>query len=163
MFFAVDKNLICQKPIVCAMRGRELAAWGPQDPLSLSLSLSFFLSLLLIFFMVGTDWEPTASFTLIGCCAHYWRGKLWKVCLPELFVLQHHNRTREGGGEGGGGGGEKVKAHWMNQSHSFTHHQWGFVCLLFSLLLGPTKAQALCVMSRLDRIRKPGKRERERE
>ncbi len=147
------------------MRGREVAAaWGPQDFLSLPLSL--FLSRLLIFFMVGTDWEPTASFTLIGCCAHYWRGKLWKVCLPELFVLQHHNRTREEGGGGGGGGGErereKVKAHWMNQSHSFTH-QWSFVCLFFSLLLGPTKSQALCVMSRLDRIRKPGKRHRHRQ
>jgi hypothetical protein len=42
--FAVDKNLICQKPIVSVMRGREVAAaWGPQDFLSLPLSLSFFL------------------------------------------------------------------------------------------------------------------------
>jgi hypothetical protein len=31
------------------------------------------------------------------------------------------------------------------------------------LLLGPTKSQALCVMSRLDRIRKPGKRHRHRQ
>jgi hypothetical protein len=92
------------------MRGREVAAaWGPQDFLSLPLSL--FLSRLLIFFMVGTDWEPTASFTLIGCCAHYWRGKLWKVCLPELFVLQHHNGTREGGEEEEEQEREKVKAH----------------------------------------------------
>jgi hypothetical protein len=46
------------------------------------------------------------------------------------------------GGEGGGGGREResVKAHWINQSHSFTH-QWGFVCLCF----GAQPRLKLCV------------------
>jgi len=77
--------------------------------------------------MVGTDWEPTASFTLIGCCAHYWRGKLWKVCLPELFVLQHHNRTREGGGKEEEERERESKG-TLNESKPFIHSSMG-LCL----------------------------------
>jgi hypothetical protein len=84
------------------------------------------------------------------------------------YVCQNYLCCNTTTGQGKGGrrrGRRRESKGTLNESKPFIHSSMGLCLsfLFFSLLLGPTKAQALCVMSRLDTIRKPGKRQRERE
>jgi threonyl-tRNA synthetase len=49
--------------------------------------------------MVGTDWEPTASFTLIGCCAHYWRGQALESMFARIICAATPQEDKGRGGK----------------------------------------------------------------